>query len=112
MGSSPIVSTKNPQVTGSLCGRSGRRAHYVPTNSGVRCVIVGTGGHGRLLAESLGIAPTIPSPVASSVMKIRSQGMSPVGVTPQCVIPQPLLVSRVEQLNEIKDRAAWTLEDM
>jgi hypothetical protein len=28
----------------------------VPTNSGVRCVIVGTGGHGRPLAEALEVA--------------------------------------------------------
>lgn len=48
------------------------------------------------MTEARSLSPTIPSPVAISVTKVLSDGMSPVGVTPQCVIPQPLLVSRVK----------------
>ena len=57
MGSIPIVSTTKVLVRALRLGRSlggtGRRAHCVPTNSGRCRVVVGTGGHGRLLAEAL-----------------------------------------------------------
>src|SRR5436190_9016837 len=58
---------------------------------------------GRLLiTEARSSSPTIPSPVAISVTNVRSDGTSPVGVTVQRVIPEPLLVTRVEQRDEIE----------
>src|SRR5581483_722838 len=63
VGSNPIVSTTKVQVTRILFGRDlrriARRAHYVPTNGGAWCVIVGTGAHGRLLAEALEVADDV-----------------------------------------------------
>jgi hypothetical protein len=63
VGSNPIVSTRNVQVTGLRSARDRWRitrcAHYVPTNGGVRCVIVGTGGHGRLFAEAFEVADDV-----------------------------------------------------
>ena len=62
MGSSPIVSTTKVQVTGSrssVIARVARRAHYVPTTDGRWRVVVGTGGHGRLLAEALEVADDV-----------------------------------------------------
>src|SRR5205085_4844455 len=68
---------------------------------------------GRLLiTEARSSSPTIPSPVAISVTNVRSDGTSPVGVTVQRVIPEPLLVTRVEQRDEIEDRAARPHEDV
>jgi hypothetical protein len=57
VGSNPIVSTAKVLVTALRLDRklrrTGRRAQFVPTNGGVGRVIVGMGGHGRLLAEAL-----------------------------------------------------------
>ncbi len=54
----------------------------------------------------------MPSPVAISVTKVRSDGMSAVRVATQRVVAQPLLVVSPEQLDKVEHRPPRTLENL